>query len=225
MSEITDVMSQVELFRGVPLPELEALSRAAQPVRYADHEMLFNEGDEGDTVYIIQQGIVKIISLVGGQEKQISTVFEGELVGELALLDGRPRSAKAVASGDVHAFMIKRQDFIDFMIARPPVMLALLETLTRRARRLSDLVEGNIEWLGKLARGEFEHATGFALKLAPVMFRVAPSRPLVRVSAIQQSESQSTTSQTSGWFGKAAAALEARDSNPVRPSDPPENLA
>lgn len=209
MSEITDVMSQVELFRGVSLPELQTLSRAAHAVHYSDGETIFNEGDEGDTIYIIQEGIVKIITLVANVEKQISTCFEGDVVGELALLDGRPRSAKAVASGEVHAFIIRRDDFINFMIARPQVMLALLETLTRRARRLSDLVEGNIEWLGKLARGDFEHATGFALKLAPAMFKVAPSRPLVRTSALRASEQNQ--SKTGGWLTRATSIIEARD--------------
>jgi CRP-like cAMP-binding protein len=218
-SEIVEVMSQVDLFRGVSLPELQTLSRVAQPVAYSDGEMLFNEGDEGDTIYIIQEGIVKISTLVSGQEKQISTCFEGELVGELAMLDGRPRSAKAVASGTVRAFVISRKDFTDFMIARPSVMLALLETLTRRARRLSDLVEGNIEWLGKLARGDFDHATGFALKLAPAMFRTAPSRPLVRSSVLRASERNA--SKTGGWLSKATSIIDARDQESQESADKP----
>ena len=209
-----DLMTQVDLFKGVQPDDLLTLCRGARMHAYQDGEMLFEEGDEGGAVYIVQAGVVKIMLHSGVDVKQISTCFEGDVVGELALLDERPRSARAVASGKVQTVEIQRDDFLDFMLARPPVMLALLETLTHRARRLSDRVEGNIEWLGKLARGDFEHATGFALRLAPAMFNVAPSRPLVRQSTLDKAV-QGATLKKGGLF----AALDER----TKTDDPQAN--
>lgn len=218
----TELLSQVDLFRGVSLPDLENLCQSAESVHYTDGQLMFDEGDDGETVYVIEQGVVKIIVVNSGSPKQISTCFEGDIVGELALLDGRPRSARAVASGNVTAIVIHRREFLDFVIARPQVMFTLLETLTKRARRLSDLVEGNIEWLGKLAHGDFEHATGFALRLAPAMFKVTPSRPLVRASLLQATASATRSSR---MFSNALARLDARDKTEQQPKVPvtPDN--
>ncbi len=210
-----ELMAQVDLFKGVQPDDLLTLCRGAQMRGYRDGEMLFEEGDEGGAVYIVQAGVVKIMLHSGAEVKQISTCFEGDVVGELALLDERPRSARAVASGDVQTVEIRRDDFLNFMLARPPVMLVLLETLTHRARRLSDLVEGNIEWLGKLARGDFEHATGFALRLAPAMFKVAPPRPLVRQSTLDKA-AQSAPLKKGGLF----AALDERTKTDDPQTDP-----
>jgi CRP-like cAMP-binding protein len=206
-----ELLRQVELFKSVSHADLVALCQSVEVKTYTDGTVIFAQGDEGDCVYVIQEGAVKILIQGREGEKQISTCFEGEIVGELALLDGQPRSAKAVASGAVSAIVIRRETFINFLLARPTMMLTLLEELTRRARRLSDLVEGNIEWLGKLARGEFEHATSFAVRLAPAMFKVSPPRPLIRASAMRKSEAKAATSTS--LFKLAGSALEKRDAH------------
>lgn len=210
MSEFATIamlLRQVDLFSSVDPDDLETLCHSVQTINFKDGDHIFMEGDVGDSIYVIQHGVVKIVTLRNAEEHLIASCFPGDIVGELALLDGRPRSATAVASGVTSLLMISRDEFLNFLLGRPKVMLALLDTLTMRARRLSGIVETNIEFLGKVARGDFEHATGFALKLAPAMFKVAPTRALVRGSALSKTDQSPEAAMTRGGLFFAASAM------------------
>lgn len=215
MSELAEkaaLLRQVDLFESVPADDLESLCHSVHTAHYADGQRIFAEGDEGDSVYVIQDGVVKISTAHSGEEHVISTCYTGDIVGELALLDGRPRSATASASGPTTLLMISRDEFLRFILGRPKVMLALLDTLTMRARRLSGIVESNIEFLGKMARGDFDHATSFALRFAPAMFKVAPSRPLLRRAGLESTESAPAAALSKGsLFMAASASITARN--------------
>lgn len=197
LAETADLLSQVEIFKGVPVAELENLSRAITTQSFGDGQVLFNQGDTGDTMYIVEDGMIGIFirdpaSPTG--EKQISSCQPGDLVGELALLDGSPRSARARALGPLRVLMLRRENFMMFVRSRPLVILALLEYLSKRARRLSDMVEQSVEWASRIAQGDYDGATALSTQLQPAGIQLPVPKASLQRSAVHRSASPEVVS-------------------------------
>jgi len=161
------------LFREVPLlarlaeSDLQALASRGRVKRYAQGTAIFHEGDAGDAMYVVVEGRVRISLLSGsGGETTLALMGPGDCFGELALFDGKPRSATAAAALATRAFMVSRDDFVAWVKERPSAALALLETLSLRLRRtdeaVTDLVFLDLEHrLAKqLLRLSVSHADG-----------------------------------------------------------------
>jgi CRP-like cAMP-binding protein len=125
------------------LPFLHALDASAQerlralamPRRYDADATIFREGDRTDHVVIVTRGRVKIASLRPGVgEVVLAERGPGDLLGELSAIDGKPRSADAVALDEVSALSLPKDDFTAFLRDEPGAALALLETLSFRLR-------------------------------------------------------------------------------------------
>ncbi len=175
LSDIADLLSQIDLFKGVSLPDLENLSRAITLRKFNDGELVFDEGQPGDEMFVITGGAIQIISVdkQDHSEKPLNLCKAGELVGELTLLDGLARSARARASGELETLVLPRNQFMSFIQSRPTVILALLRYLVGRARHVSDIVDHSIEWASDVAQGKFDHS---ASVLAPA-WAAAPTTP------------------------------------------------
>src|SRR5262249_41182060 len=124
-----ELLKKVEFFKEVSLADLENLSRAIAPRTSSHGDVLFKEGGEEDAMYLIQQGGIDLLTVVGTEERLLRTMQVGDVVGELALLDGQPRSASARANGSLTALMLRREQFMMFMTSRPQVILAVLQYL------------------------------------------------------------------------------------------------
>jgi CRP/FNR family transcriptional regulator, cyclic AMP receptor protein len=102
---------------------------------FAPDETIFRQGEAGDCLYLIQSGKVKVCT-VGkeGVELIFSFLSAGDLVGELAVFDGGPRSATAVAVENTAALCLERQEFLDFLRSFPEASIGLIILLCRRLR-------------------------------------------------------------------------------------------
>lgn len=102
-------------------------------------DILFKEGDEGTSAFLIKEGEVKITK-VDGQEnsKTLAHLGKGNIIGEMALIDDSPRAATIVAMGEVQAMEISRADFQKRLKNSDPVISLLLQTLTNRLRQQSE---------------------------------------------------------------------------------------
>ena len=135
------LLAQVPLFSGLAPGELDGLTALIRRHRYEEGEVIFHEGDPGTALYVIEKGEVKIVlGSSEGKDVVLSLLGPGDFFGELALLDGEPRSADAVAKETSHLLILKRDDFLRFMIERPQVAVNLMAVLTRRLRRVDRLV-------------------------------------------------------------------------------------
>ena len=139
-------MDRIELLKTLPLFEslenddLSALAHKLHEVNIASGHAVFAQGDEGDAMYMIEDGAVDIVAGSGKQKAIVKSLIKQQYFGELSLLDGAPRSATAVASRDTHLFALDRDDFVAFIKGRPDAALAIMHEVGERMRATNDLL-------------------------------------------------------------------------------------
>lgn len=146
---------EVPLLAKLTGPDLKALAGRGRVRSFALGATIFREGDRGDSLHIVMEGVVRV-SVVSprGEEATVALLGPGEFVGDLALLDGLPRSANAIATERTKTLVVTREDFRRWLIDRPKASLALLEALSLRVRR-TDEVLADLTFLdlpGRLAK-------------------------------------------------------------------------
>jgi len=126
------------LFSRLHPGDLKVLQRAAAEKQYASGKEVFKEGDTGDGVYIVGEGQVQISSLVAENERRVfSLINPGEIFGEMAVLENKPRSASAVAVGDTTVYFIPRDELLKLVETSPRLALDLLREISNRLREFN----------------------------------------------------------------------------------------
>ena len=152
-------LSRIDIFRNISLADLENLSRAIEVAHFDDGAMLFDKGDQGDAMYLIEAGAIGVYALDHAHhEKHLRTFGVGHVVGDFAVLDGEKRSARARAQGDLAVLVLRREVFQMFIQSRPQVILAVLAVLAERARYTTRTVESMIQTLSSIAQGDYTYA-------------------------------------------------------------------
>lgn len=137
-----EALERVQLFTGLDSASLERLATGLRTRRFRRNEVLFHQGDPGDALFIVTAGAVKILlPSEEGDEAILATVRPGAFFGELALLDGAPRSATAVALEPTETLVLPRDRFRQLIDTEPAIRDALLAALAGELRRLTDHVE------------------------------------------------------------------------------------
>jgi CRP-like cAMP-binding protein len=105
-------------------------------------ETLFLKGDAGDALYAVRRGQIRIgTGSISGRRLTLNLLGSGDVFGEVALLDGRPRTADAVAVEATELYMVRRRDFLDLLVKRPAVAIQIIELLCERVRWMSAQME------------------------------------------------------------------------------------
>ena len=106
---------------------------------------LFHKGDKGDAMYLVERGRVRIsITDNDGHEVTLAENAQGDFFGEMALIDGRQRSADASVIEDARLAVLSRPDFLSFVRSSPDLALEMLAALTDRLRRTDELLRGRV---------------------------------------------------------------------------------
>ena len=106
---------------------------------------LFKQGDKGDAMYLIESGRVRIsIRDDDDQEVTLAELAQGDFFGEMAIIDGRQRSADAKVIEDARFAILSRESFLSFVRNNPDVALEMLSALTERLRRTDDLLRSRV---------------------------------------------------------------------------------
>ncbi len=135
-------LEKVSLFAGLDAEGLRELAAAAKRRVFRPGEVIFHRDDPGQVLYVIQSGKVKIyITSQDGQEVSLAVFGPGDYFGELALLDGQPRSASAVAIEPVEAFALQRTDFTNAVMHHPRIAVQVMNVLSRRLRQTDSMIE------------------------------------------------------------------------------------
>jgi CRP-like cAMP-binding protein len=171
-AEARRALDRLPLLAGVPEAARDRLATAARPVRHAAGAPIFRRGEAGaDGMLLVLDGLVRLhLSGPDGREMSLGLVGPGEPVGEIALIDGGPRSADATALTPVSGLMIRHADAAAVIAEDVAAANALLRTLAARLRRTTEQAEG----LGLKA---------LPARLAGVLLRIAAADPsgLVRL--------------------------------------------
>src|SRR5882757_6760342 len=117
-------LASCPLFRPLSPGELHVLQKAAQERSFAAGEEIFKEGDTGDGVYVVKDGLVQISGLIGENVRHVfSQVNPGEIFGEMAVLENKPRSASAVAQKPTIVYFIPRDAMLKLVESSPMLSL------------------------------------------------------------------------------------------------------
>ncbi|HEX9048795.1 MAG TPA: cyclic nucleotide-binding domain-containing protein, partial [Verrucomicrobiae bacterium] len=118
--------------------ELQALRFIAQERQFAAGQEIFHEGAAGDGVYFVKSGLVEIYN-GNGNRHIFSRLGPGEIFGEMAVIEHRPRSASAAAAEPTQVYFLPRGELLTFIERSPGLALALLQQISHRLRTFNQL--------------------------------------------------------------------------------------
>lgn len=126
------------LFAQLAPAELKLLRAAALEKHFKDQQEIFKEGDLGDGVYIVKSGAVQISGHVGKDVRHVfATLKPGEIFGEMAVLENKPRSACAVSVGETVVYFIPRDAMLKLVETSPHLAMGLLREISHRLREFN----------------------------------------------------------------------------------------
>ncbi|MCK5733144.1 MAG: Crp/Fnr family transcriptional regulator [Candidatus Latescibacteria bacterium] len=136
------LLRRVSLFSGLKEDELDALAEVTARKTFQRHSVILLAEEEGNSLFIIQKGRVKVSILSeDGREIVLTLLGDGEFFGEMSLLDGLPRSATVIALEDTEALMLRREDLLRLIERTPQIAIKLMAELTIRLRKTDQKIE------------------------------------------------------------------------------------
>ena len=130
------------MFAGLAPEELNDLAARAHFVSLATDQPLFFKGDPGTQLYIVARGVIRISSTSeDGKETTLNLLRQGQAFGEIAVLDGRERTANALAHEPTELLVIEQRDLLAFLDRHPEAMRRILTAVCDRLRWISELLE------------------------------------------------------------------------------------
>lgn len=180
---LVPALARNPLFEGVEGDDLQELAWRSRPKRFAPGDVICEAGDPGDSLFVITEGVARV--LVGGptgEPRVVARLRRGDVIGEMSLLTGEPRSATVVASTHTTALELARSEFAALIPRHPNILLNLTRILSRRlAQTTAQTVEGRTRGEAvALLVGES------AMRLVPELLlatEAASARPITSIDA------------------------------------------
>ena len=135
---IVTTLETIPLFRHLNRAELQTLRLIAQEQHFAAGQEIFREGASGNGVYFVKSGLVEI-SAETGTRRVFSRLGPGEIFGEMAVIEHRPRSATASAAEETDVYFLPRGEMLAFIEHSPALAFALLQDISHRLREFNQL--------------------------------------------------------------------------------------
>jgi CRP/FNR family transcriptional regulator, cyclic AMP receptor protein len=152
-----------EIFSSLDPSHREKLKSLFRPRSFCSNEIIFSKGDPGFGLYLIRSGRVKICVIDrNGSELIFTFMLQGDLLGDLAIFDGKPRSATAIAVTDTDTLYLDRKEFLEYLSVSPQACLDIINMLCQRLRRVSTQLEeiSFLDIAGRIARKLMDISTG-----------------------------------------------------------------
>ena len=125
-----EFLQRVPLFHGIEPELVENIAKIMTLTRFTADQFLCHKGEPGDACYILGKGQVRVLTQ-SENGNQLCTLGPGHVIGELALLDGRPRSASLQAKEEVTAFVLEREDFSRLLLLQNKGCMRLLDNIVQ----------------------------------------------------------------------------------------------
>jgi len=171
-----ELLSNIGLFESLTDDDLDALSRRLEEFDYADGAIVFNQGDEGSSLFIVEEGGVEISYGEGKSKVILATLFAGQYFGELSLFDGSPRSATATAIKPSRLIRLDRDDLVDFVNKNPAAALRIIAEMGERLRQTNELMSRQVS---RNVLEEAEEASTFGQRIADRVAKFGGSWPFI----------------------------------------------
>jgi CRP-like cAMP-binding protein len=140
--QVVALLAKTDLFGGLSQSELQLLAENFREVHFGKGEMLFARGDPGEHLYLIAEGRVRLATSTDeGRELSFRHATTAKILGEIAALDGGPRSAEATAINPVVAYSLERRVLRELLAREPAIAGRFIDFLCRRVRDTSDQLE------------------------------------------------------------------------------------
>lgn len=138
----SELLENVPLFAGLGGMEIRSLAEVAMVRHVSIDTIILLAEEEGDTLFVIVNGRVKVtVMSEDGREVILSILKDGDIFGEMSLLDGKPRSASVISTEETEVIMLRRSDFLARLTTNPEMATKMLATLASRLRRTNRQVE------------------------------------------------------------------------------------
>jgi len=136
--EVMEAIGRSALFRGLPEAALFNVCGYVEEVSFLKGEIIFHDGDPGDSLLIIGTGEVDVVKMMGDSPHVLSKLGPGQYVGEMAMISNEPRSATIRAATDVTGYELKRKAFDILLDEEPMFAREMLRAVTERLRRTDE---------------------------------------------------------------------------------------
>lgn len=138
-TEVTGILRQTSLFRSLPAADLEAVTAASRLRTFRRGQIVFTAGDPGDTLIVVISGRIKVVvRSADGGELTLTIIGPGDVLGELSVADGGPRSADAETLDECRLLLVPRETVLDVCSRTPAVAQALTGSIAAMLRRLTE---------------------------------------------------------------------------------------
>ena len=138
------LLANIALFESLTEDDLTALSQRVEAVVYEPGEIIFRQGDEGSSLFVVEDGAVEISYGEGRARVVLAALFNGQYFGELSLFDGSPRSATATAAKRSRLIRLDREDLVDFVNKNPDAALRIIAEMSERLRQTNELMSRQV---------------------------------------------------------------------------------
>jgi len=140
-----EALRSVPLFASLDDEAAEALRGLLEVETFPAGRVLFRTGETGDAMYLIEDGTVRIhVRDADGDDVTLAELSRGDFFGEMAILDGKPRSAQATVQAEARLAVLSREDFLSYVRHDPGVALSMLAAITLRLRRTDELLRQRV---------------------------------------------------------------------------------
>jgi len=168
-SELAELLRDIDLFRFFSEEELSAFSEKVREVPLACGEVLFREGAQGQEMYILLSGLLKVFR----GSRLIDIIRPGGYLGEMAIIEKQPRSASVAALEESLLLEVPHSVFDEYFARQPKSLVTMMQTLSKRIRRDSEILSQDYEQINILVHDMKNLLT--PLHLLEVMERTGPA--------------------------------------------------
>lgn len=135
LNKAVESMMETPIFQGVDPKRLRLLAFMSESRTYRAGELLFDQGDEGDSAFVTITGEASVLIRIGGERREVAVIGPKQVFGEMAVLCDIPRTAAIGAKTDLEVLRIDRDAFLKLLAEFPEVSLQVMRFLAARLER------------------------------------------------------------------------------------------
>lgn len=142
LDQAVEAMVMTPIFAGVDPKRLRLLAFMSESLTYREGELIFDQGEEGDSAFVVIEGAATVSVEIGGKKVDVAEIGPKQIFGEMAVLCDVPRTAAIKAKSDLSVLRIERDPFLKLLREFPEVSLKVMRFLARRLEATTqDLVK------------------------------------------------------------------------------------